>query len=35
MILMLNRGKMLHEVHLFVRNLCGRVIGKFYIYEKA
>ena len=31
MIWMLNIGKLLCEFHLFVMNLYGRLIGKFYI----
>ncbi len=34
MIWMLNIGKLLCEFHLFVMNLCGRLIGKFYIDKK-
>ncbi len=35
MIWMLNIGKLLCEFHLSVMNLCGRLIGKFYIDKKA
>ncbi|AAS42412.1 hypothetical protein BCE_3506 [Bacillus cereus ATCC 10987] len=35
MIWMLNIGKLMCEVHLYVMNLCGKIIGKFYIGKKA
>ncbi len=35
MIWMLNIGKLLRGVHLYVMNLCGKIIGEFYIGKKS